>query len=122
MGILEERKRLLREKYNKQKKKIIEEEKAKMTSARKKDIRKLLKLLDEIVNVEKGLNILNSNNHSLLAGFLVSKISKEDSEKYIDIGSEIINRIKKQEDKIKEDNRKKREEKTKKENIEELEE
>lgn len=101
-----ERKKQLRDEYDKRKKKLEAEFKAEIVKERKKKNNVLLKLLEEVAKIEDGLNVFEDKNHALLIGLLVEKI--EDKDKYIATGKKILNKIKASEEKRREENREKR--------------
>lgn len=106
---INERKKQLKDEYEKKKKKLEVEFKAEVTNKRKKKIKELLKVLDEVVKTDNGIDVFNPENHALLIGLLIEKI--ENKEKYIAAGNKIISKIKAEEERVREKNRKKRIEK-----------
>lgn len=106
---INERKKQLKDEYEKKKKKLEVEFKAEATNKRKKKIKELLKVLDEVVKTDNGIDVFNPENHALLIGLLIEKI--ENKEKYIAAGNKIISKIKAEEERVREKNRKKRIEK-----------
>lgn len=88
----EEKEKLLQE-YRDKLKKVNSKYKIDEKKMLKKEISSLITLIQYLEKFEGNINILKSENHSLLAGFLTSNISNEDREKYIKIGKEIINEL-----------------------------
>lgn len=97
---LKERKKILREKYDAQLRKIIEEEKAKQNKEKKIKEKELLNILYEIIEKDDALDVFDTINHPTLISLLVGKKGKT--------GEEILNRINQEKEKIREENRKKR--------------
>lgn len=111
-----ERKKILKEEYDKKRKKLEAEFKAEIINEKKKKIKELMKLLEEVIKTDNGIDIFDSKNHALIAGLLTEKI--EDKEKFILAGEKILNRMKSEEKKIKEEKKRKRKAREEKKNSE----
>lgn len=106
----EEKEKLLQE-YRDKLKKANEKYKIDEKKMLKKEISNLITLIQYLERFEGNINILKSENHSLLIGFLTSNISKEEKEKYIKIGEKIINQFNQEKFKGKEKRKEEREKK-----------
>lgn len=92
-SLLEKQERIKRT-YLERAKKIKEEIKAAEKSEERKTKREFLKMITDVLTLEEdSLNIFLKDNHSLLVGFLITKLDEDIKLKYIKAGEKILLKI-----------------------------
>ena len=92
-SLLEKQERIKRT-YLERTKKIKGEIKAAEKSEERKTKREFLKMITDVLTLEEdSLNIFLKDNHSLLVGFLITKLDEDIKLKYIKAGEKILLKI-----------------------------
>ena len=92
-SLLEKQERIKRT-YLERAKKIKGEIKAAEKNQERKTKRELLKIITDVLALEEdSLNIFLKDNHSLLVGFLITKLDEDIKLKYIKAGEKILLKI-----------------------------
>ena len=92
-SLLEKQERIKRT-YLEKAKKIKGEIKAAEKSEERKTKREFLKMITDVLTLEEdSLNIFFKDNHSLLVGFLITKLDEDIKLKYIKAGEKILLKI-----------------------------
>lgn len=92
-SLLEKQERIKRT-YLERAKKIKGEIKAVEKSEERKTKREFLKMITDVLTLEEdSLNIFLKDNHSLLVGFLITKLDEDIKLKYIKAGEKILLKI-----------------------------
>ncbi|MFZ8014561.1 hypothetical protein ACO1GV_01740 [Fusobacterium watanabei] len=92
-SLLEKQERIKRT-YLERAKKIKGEIKAAEKSEERKTKREFLKMITDVLTLEEdSLNIFLKDNHSLLVGFLITKLDEDIKLKYIKAGEKILLKI-----------------------------
>lgn len=101
-SLLEKQERI-KKNYLERAKKIKGEIKAAEKNEERKVKRELLKMLTDVLTLEEdALNIFFKSNHSLLVGFLITKLDEDTKSKYIKAGEKILLKIEVEKQKKKE--------------------